>query len=213
MAFDGNELLFGTGAKSMGFEPESVIAEMAAEGEDVKLKTHIVRGRVTDFSKNHRRKFQPDGKGALLYWSSDGKPTEEKTDRPVKDPVMTLQTAYRAFEGSTPKDDNDEDYGLRRIFLQGRKAPKSLLEALQNAMGKAGVRRVREGDYVEYVCTGLGRRVGQGGKPAPRSIAQPKEFAATYWTAANPPDWADALDEGLDLDVIDDEGDDNPFDE
>lgn len=212
MAFDGNDLLFGSGAKSMGFEPEKVIAEMAAEGEDVSTKTHILRGRVTDFGRSHRRKFQPDGKGALMFWSADGKPTEEKTERPVQDPVMTLQTTFRAFEGAAKGEDDDQDYGLRRWFLKGRKAPNSGLDALKKACAGAGVRKVREGDYVEVICTGLGKRVGQAGKPAPRSIAQPKEFSATYWTAANPPEWASKCDEGLELDVIEDD-DENPFDE
>lgn len=213
MAFEGNDLLFGSSAKSMGFEPEVTIKEMAAEGEDVSTKTHIVRGRVADLDKNHRRKYQADGKGPLLYWN-DGMPTEEKSDSPVTDPVLTLQTTYREWEGAPVKGEDGADIGLRRVFLAKRKAPKSGFTAVQSACAKAGVRKIREGDYVEIICTGLGKRVGQAGKPVSRSIAQPKEYEATYWTAANPPEWAAKCDEGLELDgdVIDGV-DDNPFDE
>lgn len=211
MAFDGNDLLFGTGVKSMGFEPEVTIKEMIAEGDDVSTKTHIVRGRVTDFGKNHRRKYAADGKGALLYWN-DGLPTEEKSDSPVTDPVLTLQTPYRNWEGAPVKGEDGEDYGLRRVFAAKRKAPKSIFDAFRAACSKAGVRKVQEGDYVEIICTGLGKRVGQAGKPVSRSIAQPKEYEATYWTAANPPSWAADCDAGLELDeVVGD--DDNPFGE
>lgn len=213
MAFEGNDLLFGSGAKSMGFEPEVTIKEMAAEGEDVSLKTHIVRGRVTDLGKNHRREYQADGKGSLLYWN-DGKPGPEKNDSPVTDPVLTLQTTYRAWEGAPVKGEDGADIGLRRVFLAKRKAPKSGFTAVQSACAKAGVRRIREGDYVEIICTGLGKRVGQAGKPVSRSIAQPKEYEATYWTAANPPTWAAECDEGIELDdMIVEDGDENPFGE
>jgi hypothetical protein len=214
MAFEGNDLLFGSGAKSMGFETPKVIAEMIKEGEDVSLKASSVRGRVTDFGKNHRRAYQADGKGAPQYWSAEGKPTADKTDKPVLDPVLTLQTTYRDFEGAPTRDEDGQDFGLRRIFLKGRKAPNSAQDAIKSACAKAGVRAIREGDYVELICTKEGKRVGQAGRPVNRSVSPPKEFEATYWTAANPPEWAAECDKGLELDIVDDEGDDgNPFDD
>lgn len=212
MAFEGNDLLFGSGAKSMGFEPESVIAEMAKDGEDVSTKTHIVRGRVTSLDKNHRREFQADGKGPLLYWN-DSKPTPEKSDRPVTDPVMTLQTTFRNWEGAPVPDEDAEDLGLRRVFLKSRKAPKSINQALSSACAKAGVRRFKGGEYVEIVCTGLGKRVGLPGKPVNRSIAQPKEYTATVWSPGTLPEWADQCDAGLDLDDEMISEDENPFED
>jgi hypothetical protein len=212
MAFDGNELLFGSGSSTMGFTTEKMIAEIVKDGDDASTKTNTVRGRVTDFGKSHRRTLIANAEGYKqgkpLYWSAENKPSEEVTDRKVQDPVLTLQTTYRAWEGTSPKEDTD-DLGGRKVYLPGRKAKGSAQDAFLAAVVSAGVRKVREGDYVEIVCTGEGKRVGGN-----RNISPPKLYEATYWTAANPPVWASLCDEGLDLDdVVDDGSDGSPWDE
>lgn len=191
---DGNDLLFGNAAPAAAFDP------------GVK-----VRGMVTDFGKNHRREF--DGKtrqqGKPLYWQEDATQSTDVTDRPVLDPVMTVQTSFRAWE-ALPEDRNNlgTDDGLRRLFLSGRSKKsayfaESTLQAVREAVVAAGARKVSPGDYVELECVGIG-------KPSARGINGAKRFTATYWLASNPPEWAAEVEsDEPGEDPLDDE---NPFD-
>lgn len=189
MSFDGNDLLFGNAAPSAAFDPETV-----------------VRGRVTEFGKNHRREF--DGKtrkqGDPLYWQADGSQDTKETDNPVLDPVLTLQTPFRSGEAMSKEVQGDDD-GRRRVFLSGRSKKsayhkQSTLEAVRSAIIAAGVRKVSPGDFIEIECTGTG-------KPSARGINGAKLFSATYYPAAKPPAWAEDCDAGLAVVEVEDDED------
>lgn len=165
---DVNDLIFGNMTPVWAFP------------EDGKIKK--VQGRIVAIGKNHRRAF--DGKtktqGEPLYWQPNGKTSTDVTDKPVYDPVLTVQTAFRKWEGvNTPGDDGDDD-GMRRIFVTARSKsnPGSMKDALVAACVKAKS-RVHVGDYVEFERTG-----GRG------NINSPYTHAALYFPAATPPEWA-----------------------
>lgn len=196
----GNDLLFGTSAPSAAFD--------APEG---KTPGTVVRGRITAFDKSHRREVKFDGtkhtQGEPLYWNN-GKPTTEKSDRPVEEPVLTIQTTFTKWEAVGGEERKGTDDGLRRVFLKGRskKYPGDLFSVAREAILAAGARKVEVGDFVEIEC------VGQG-KPIARGLSGPKMYKVTYWTAANAPSWADEVADDADDTEENplDNDDDDPF--
>ncbi len=194
---DANDILFGNAAPAMGF--------------DVGTK---VRGRITSHTAIQRKEVEPNKatgtieQGKPLFWTSNGKTTTEKTDRPVMDPVLTVQTAFTNFEGCSPQFKRiGADDGLRRIFVKGRSKanPGSIMDAVVAACREAGS-KVNEGDFIELVCTGEGKKANRG-------MNAPKLYEATYWKADNPPAWASDLpgDKSADEDEAPVEDEDNPF--
>lgn len=147
-----------------------------------------VRGRITGKSTSHRREITFDAKaktyeqGDLMYWGSDNKPTTDVTDRPVLDPVLTLQTTFKKWEGVPNAPEGDDD-GIRRLFVVARSKanPGSVMDAFKAAC-RAAKSKVNIGDYVEM------RRVGGKG-----TVTSPFTHAGDYWTAENPPEWASEL--------------------
>lgn len=144
-----------------------------------------IRGRIVKIEKSHRRAF--DGKtktqGEPLYWSSAGKLTTEETDRPVYDPVLHLETAYRKWEGvGTPGDDGD-DTGVRRLFVTARSKqnPGSIKDAVVAACVKAKS-KLHVGDFVE-----VERYAGKG------NLNSPYKHRGQYFTADAAPEWASEL--------------------
>ena len=202
---DGNDLLFGSATVAFGFTSPREFAEAKADGDDLSRKVSTIQGRVTALDTTHRRALLADStgfkQGKPLYWSADNKPTPEKTERPVMDPVLTLQTALRSWEGLAVAKDT-EDLGSRRVFLKGRRAKQSLMDAVRDACSAVKVRKVNTGDFLEITC------VGEGKKGPNKSISPPKLYKATYWPASNPPPWADSVNEGLAVEVDDDESED-----
>lgn len=194
MALDANSILFGSNSPAMGFDP------------GVKI-----RARITEQSGVQRKEVKWDPKtstfeqGLPLYWK-DGKTGTEKTDRPVMDPVLTVQSLFTAWEGvSAQASKIGKDDGMRRVFVKGRSkaTPDSIMDAVIAACKDAQVRKIEVGDFIEIECTGEGKK-------ASKAMSPPKLYAAQYWTAANPPEWASQLPSG---DVGTDESDeDNPFD-
>jgi hypothetical protein len=181
---DINDLMFGNMTPVWAFPEEG----------NLELK-----GRIVAIGKNHRRAF--DGKtktqGEPLYWQPNGKTATDPTDRPVYDPVLTLQTAFRAWEGVRPTaqgDDGDDD-GLRRLFVTARSKsnPGSVKDALVAACVKAKS-KVHIGDFVAMRRTG-----GRG------NINSPFTHEADYFTAAKPPKWASEIKEEVKADA---DGDD-----
>lgn len=149
---------------------------------------NTVRGKITGKSTSHRRDIKFDKKsktyeqGDLLYWGDDNKPSTIKTDRPVLDPVLTLQTTFKKWEGVPNAPEGDDD-GIRRLFVVARSKanPGSVMDAFKAAC-RAAKSKVNIGDYVEM------RRVGGKG-----SVDEPFTHAGDYWTAENPPEWASEL--------------------
>lgn len=148
-----------------------------------------IRGRIVATGKSHRREF--DGKtktqGDLLYWDGNKTTTTPTTkDRPVYDPVWTLQTDFTAWEGCpNPGEDGDDD-GLRRLFITARSKqnPGSVMDAIRAACIKAHVRKNTVGDFVE-----VKRASGKG------NINSPYVHVAVYYPADAPPEWASKLPE------------------
>lgn len=163
----------------------------------------VIRGRITAKSQSHRRQVKFDKRaktyeqGDLLYWGSDNKPTTDVTDRPMLDPVLTLQTTFTKWEGVPDSPDAPDD-GVRRLFVVSRSKanPGSVMDAFRAACQAAKVRKVEIGDFVEV------KRVSGAG-----TVDSPYVHAATYWSAANAPEWATSLP----ADVEPDDGDDDPF--
>lgn len=194
MAQDANSILFGSNSPAMGFDP------------GVKI-----RARIVEQSGVQRKKLNLDPKtntfeqGEPLFWK-DGKITTERTDRPVLDPVLTLQSAFAAWEGvsaQAPKIGKDD--GLRRVFVKGRSksTPLSIMDAVIAACKEAGVRKILPGDFIEIECTGEGKR-------ANKAMSPPKLYAAKYWPASTPPEWASEIPSDDDNDVAEDD-EDNVF--
>jgi hypothetical protein len=192
---DANDVLFGNSAPAMGF--------------DVGTK---VRGRIISQTAIQRKEVVPNKvtgqieQGKHLYWK-DGKTTTEKTDRPVMDPVLTVQTTFRNWEGVSPQRPKiGKDDGIRQIFIKGRSKqnPGSLMDAVILAVREAGVRKISVGDYIELSCTGEGKKANRG-------MNAPKLYEGTYWSADNPPAWASEV-EPEDSGDAEPGEDDNPFD-
>jgi len=147
-----------------------------------------IRGKITGKATSHRRDLKFDAKaktyeqGDLLYWGSDNKPTTDVTDRPVLDPVLTLQTPFKKWEGVPNAPEGDDD-GIRRFFVVARSKanPGSVMDAFKDAC-RAAKSKLNIGDYVEM------RRVGGKG-----SVTEPFVHAGDYWPADNPPEWAKDL--------------------
>lgn len=176
---DINDLMFGNMTPVWAFPESGKLTE--------------VRGRIVAIGKNHRRAFDPKTKsqGLPLYWQPNGKTGTDETDRPVYDPVLTLQTAFRKWEGvNTPGDDGDDD-GLRRLFVTARAKsnPGSVKDAVVAACVKAKS-KVHVGDYVALRRTG-----GRG------NINSPYTHEGDYFPAATPPKWADEIKEEVKADA------------
>lgn len=193
---DANDLLFGNNAPAMGFDPGTKI-----------------RGRITEQTSIQRKKVEMNPatrqveQGEPLFWK-DGKITTEKTDRPVLDPVITIQTAFGAWEGVSPQFAKiGKDDGLRRVFVKGRSKanPNSLMDAVITACREAGVRKIVAGDFIELDCTGEGKKQSRG-------MNAPKLYAGAYWAASTPPEWASEIPSGDAEDTTDEGGEDSPFD-
>ncbi len=194
---DANDILFGNNAPAMGFDPGTKI-----------------RGRITEQSAVQRRKAEMNSatkqveQGEPLFWK-DGKVTTEKTDRPVMDPVLTIQTSFTAWEGvSSQFAKIGKDDGLRRVFVKGRSKanPQSLMDAVITACKEAGVRKIQPGDFVEIVCTGEGKKANRG-------MNAPKLYEASYFEADRPPVWAPEIPTADDGSSESEPEDDNPFDQ
>lgn len=196
---DANDVLFGNSIPALALD----------KGDEVKGK---IIGQ-TAVQRRELRLNRVTGKmeqGDPLYWK-DGRPVTEVTDKPVMDPVLILQTTFRNWEcvtGQTRKEGPDD--GKRRVFVKGRKAPKSILSATLEACRSAGVgkgRKIQPGDYYLLRCTGEGQRANRG-------MNAPKEYEAQYWTADNPPVWAGECESSEPANVGGGsaDADDNPFD-
>jgi len=174
---DINDLMFGNMTPVWAFPEEGSLE---------------LRGRIVSIGKNHRRAF--DGKtktqGEPLYWQANGKTGTDPTDRPVYDPVLTLQTAFREWEGVKVPGDAGDDDGLRRLFVTARSKsnPGSVKDAVVAACVKAKS-KIHAGDFVAVRRTG-----GRG------NINSPFTHAADYFTAAKPPKWADEIKEEVKAD-------------
>jgi len=193
---DANDILFGNAAPAMGFEVGTKIRGR------ITAQTAVQR-REVEFNKATKSVEQ----GKPLYWTANNRTTTDKTDRPVMDPVLTIQTAFTNFEGvSSQYKRIGKDDGLRRVFVKGRSksSPGSIMDAVVKACREAGS-KINVGDYIEIVCTGEGEKLGRGVNP-------PKLYEATYWTAANAPAWASEI-PGENADEADApaDDDDNPF--
>lgn len=191
---DANDLLFGNNAPAMGFDPGTKI-----------------RGRITTHGAVQRKKVEMNSatkqveQGELLFWK-DGKITTEKTDRPVMDPVLTIQTGFSNWEGVSPQFAKiGKDDGIRRVFVKGRSKanPHSLMDAVIAACKEAGVRKINPDDFIEITCTGEGKRASRG-------MNAPKLYEAAYFSADNPPAWASEIPSGESSET--DEDEDSPFD-
>jgi len=187
---DANDLLFGNAVPVVSF--------------DVGTK---VRFRVVSQSAIHRRevKFNSDKnryeQGLAQYWD-DGKVVNYETDRKVLDPVITIQTTWSNWEGTSEQAEKvGADDGMRRVILKGRKEPKSLMDAVKDACKAAGVRKILPGHFGEIACDGEG-------KPARKNMSPPKLYSAVWHT--EPPAWASEL-PGDDTDTDDAGDDDSPF--
>lgn len=187
---DANDLLFGNAVPAVSF--------------DVGTK---VRFRITAHGSIHRRevKFNSDKKryeqGSALYWD-EGKVVNYETDRKVLDPVITMQTTWSAWEGVSEQTEKvGPDDGMRRVIVKGRKAPKSLMDAVKDACKAAGVRRIEVGQYGEISCDGEG-------KPERKNMSPPKFYSAVWHTT--PPAWASEV-PGADGGDESDGDDDSPF--
>lgn len=165
---DINDLMFGNMTPTWAFPEDGKITE--------------VRGRIVAVGRNHRRAF--DGKtksqGDPLYWQANGKTGTDVTDRPVFDPVLTLQTGNRKWEGVKVAGDAGDDDGLRRLFVTARSKsnPGSVKDAVVAACVKAKS-KLHVGDFVALRRTG-----GRG------NINSPFQHGADYFPAATPPEWA-----------------------
>lgn len=174
---DVNDLMFGNMIPVWAFP----------EKGDVEL-----RGRIVAVGTNHRRAF--DGKtktqGEPLYWQPNGKTGTDPTDKPVYDPVITLQTAFRAWEGVRVPGDAGDDGGLRRLFVTARSKtnPGSVKDAVVAACVKAKS-RVHLEDFMAVRRTG-----GRG------NINSPFTHEADYFPAATPPEWASEIKEEVKAD-------------
>lgn len=49
------------------------------------------KGTITDLGTQQQRKYVKDAVGPPLYWGDDGKPTTDKSDRPIMQVVITLR--------------------------------------------------------------------------------------------------------------------------
>lgn len=189
---DANDILFGNSAPAVSFDVGTT-----------------VRGRITAQTGIQRREVKFDTKtktheqGKPLWWK-DGKTTTEKTDRPVMDPVLTLQTDFTKWEAVSAQVSRiGKDDGMRRVFVKGRSKanPQSLMDAVITACKEAGVRKISPGDFIEITCVGEGEK-------ANKTMNAPKLYEAKYYTAADAPDWASGLPTDSDESEPDD---DNPF--
>lgn len=114
-------------------------------------------GRIVEISKSHRTEFKRDGSiGDLMYWYN-GKPTAgvavdpqtKEPNRPVEDPVITVDTGEPDEYGNTE----------RRIFVKG----KGDLAAIKTACTGAGVRDIEIGGRITKTWIS-----GAGGTSDPR---------------------------------------------
>jgi hypothetical protein len=191
---DANSLLFGSAAAAMSFD----------------TKGTEVRFRLVTHTAQHRREVKYDAtadkyvQGDLLYWN-DGKVTTTKSAQPALDPVLTVQTTFRKWEGvSNAERAFGEDDGLRRIFIRGRKAPGSLMDAVKDACKAAGIRKIDSDQFgsIKYVSDG---------KKANKNMTAPKVYEAVWYPADKPPTWASELPADTSADDNAPEEDDNPF--
>jgi len=173
---DANDLLFGTAAPGMSFETVGT----------------TVRFRVISQTSQHRREVKWDSntnsfkQGELQYWN-DGKVTSEVSDRPALDPVLTVQTSFSNWEGVSNRERAfGVDDGIRRIFIRGRKAKNSLMDAVRDACKTAGVNKILPGQFGEIVYT-------SDGPKANKNMAPPKEYTCSWYTPAKPPAWVSEI--------------------
>jgi hypothetical protein len=162
---DVNDLMFGG---SVPFWDFNVQAE--------------VKGRITALGKIHKpdidnKTMRAKGK---LYWQPDNTIGSTVTDSPVYEPLFTLVTPYRKWEGvKTPSMISEDDsQRLLRLTARSKKNPGSVKDAVMHAC-IAAKSKVHVGDYVEV------RRVSGKGNPS-----SPYMYESVYYTAANPPEWA-----------------------
>ena len=113
----------------------------------------LVRGTITNTDTTQQRDYLTK---KLLFWSSDNRPTTDPTDRKMMQAVITVQTDQR--------DDQDDD-GLRRIYISGQ----NMRDVVRDAVLAAGVKQIEVGGTlaVQYVS-------GAG------VTGDPKQYAAEY---------------------------------
>lgn len=189
---DANDLLFGSASPAMTFEDPGA----------------TIRFRVISQGSQHRREVKFDTttnrhvQGEHLYWNN-GKVTTEESAQPALDPVITVQSTFTAWEGVSNRERAfGKDDGMRRIFVRGRKAEGSLMDAIKEACRNAGVRKIEAGQFGEVTFESEGKR-------AAKSMNPPKIYTAKWYDASNPPAWVSELPA---LDGDDSETDeDNPF--
>lgn len=165
---DINDLLFGNQTPVWAFPDDGKVKE--------------IRGRIILISKTHKRKYDPETRTSKepMYWQADGSTGIVVTDKPMYEPVLTLQTAFRAFEGVKKPGEPGTDDGLRRVWVTSRsvKNPGSVKDALVAACVKARS-LLHAGDYFS-----LKRVSGRG------NVNSPFVHSGEYFPAATPPDWS-----------------------
>ena len=173
---DANDLLFGSAAPAMTF---------GDTGDSIKF-------RVISQTSQHRKEVKYDSatrryvQGEFLYWN-DGKVTTEVSDSPALDPVLTVQSTFTNFEGiSNAERAFGVDDGIRRIFIRGRKAEGSMMDAVKDACKNAGVRKIVAGQYGEITYT-------SDGPKATKNMNAPKVYSAVWYTPNNAPEWVTEL--------------------
>lgn len=109
-------------------------------------KTHGVgttrAGIITKAPEDRQSRFyKAGGQGALKFWGSDGKPTDQPmgplgANKPCMDTVFVVQTEYRLNESELADKEMDEDTGARGVFASG-----SLKAAIRDANKAAGAKK------------------------------------------------------------------------
>lgn len=123
-------------------------------------------GILVDANKKHARKYVmgSPGRGPLLYWGEDGKPTETPNDSPLMETCFIFQT--------DESDDPDDD-GRREIRLN----KKALTSALRAAVLAAGAKKPELGGW--WRVTRM-----SNGKPKVKGAPSPWGWEVVYKTPA-----------------------------
>lgn len=127
-------------------------------------------GVLVDANKKHARKYVmgSPGRGPLLYWGDDGKPTEVANDSPLMETCFIFQTDREEEEW-----EDDGDDGRREIRLN----KKALTAALRAAVLAAGARKPEIGGWWRVT------RVSNG-KPKVKGAPSPWGWEVAYKTPA-----------------------------